>query len=55
MNNKAQVSVEYIIIAGVVLMLSIVVTALSINFFASKEAVKEQAGILIEGAEGLIK
>ena len=55
MKDTAQVSVEYIIIAGVVLLLSIVVTALSINFFSSKDAVKEQAGILIEGAEGLVK
>ena len=41
MNNKAQVSVEYLIMVGLAVLVSVLVTLLALNIFSIKDGIKE--------------
>ncbi|NYZ79697.1 hypothetical protein H0N95_00430 [Candidatus Micrarchaeota archaeon] len=55
MNNRAQVSTEYLIMAAVLILLTVVLAALAVNIFTAKESIKEQARILTNGVSEMVE
>ena len=55
MNNRAQVSVEYLIIISLLVFMSLFVAAVSLNFFSAKGAVMAQAEVLRNGSLEMLK
>ncbi|MEM0372337.1 MAG: hypothetical protein QXO69_00625 [archaeon] len=54
MNDRAQVSAEYLVIAAALLLLAVVLAALSVGVFTAKDSMKEQAGILAKGVSEMV-
>lgn len=55
MDNRAQITTEYLIIASVLIMMTVVLASLAISLAASKDALKDQARILVSGASEMVK
>lgn len=54
MNSKAQVSIEYLVILAVLVIMTLIVTAISVNFTSARNGLMEQARLLAQGAGEMI-
>ena len=55
MDDRAQVSTEYLIILSILVVLAAVLTVISLNMLSARDSLKDQASILLNGSSEMVK